>query len=338
MMTIKPRIGINALLLPALLSFVSAASAQRAPEPSATNPQPGIAHNSADAPATNTVPNQSAPEFTSWDYERMQTNKAGTVSSAHRYLATEDGSQTYREHVVTTPRQEMLQSWERSVTDDGYTYRRQHIWTNPDGTPIRSHQWSTIGTDPNNYERSRTMVLRDGRTISKVDTRTWDGTQGTHERTMIGPNGQTRTFQHAWTPDGQEPDGATTNPPSMTGHIPSDPRGASSTKPLQRPHSDISAETQPKQDFWSKWNPLAKKPRTDISKKTPRTASTPPVRRGFTVGSHGRSVAPPRGSGVNKSIPGHSQGNARGRSAEPRRVQAMSKAAKTPPGHSRRPR
>jgi len=160
---------------------------------------------------------------------RTQANQAGTVSSTHRYRSAEDGSQIYRQHIVTDPRREMVQSWERSVTDDGYTYRRQQVWTNPDGTPLRSHQWTTAGTDPNNYERSRTMVLRDGRTLSRTETRTWDGTKGTRERTMIDPNGQTRTFQRAWAPDGQAADG-----PSIEGQTPGGPPSVPSTAPLQR--------------------------------------------------------------------------------------------------------
>ncbi len=329
MTTIKPRIGFQSLLLPVLLLFVSAASAQQAVEPSPTGDQPPALTDPTLSP-TAAEPNQPAPELIPWDYERTQANQAGTVSSTHRYRSTEDGSQTYREHVVINPRGEMVQSWERSVTDDGYTYRRQHVWTNPDGTTLRSHEWSMIGTDPNNYERTRTMVLRDGRTLSKTDTRTWDGTQGTRERTMIGPNGQTRTFQHEWAPDGQVTDGQVTNLPSTEGQSPGGPTTSSLTAPLQRPPSDVAAQSQPKPSFWRKLNPFAKKTRTDISTTTPRIASSPGTRRGFTVGSHGR-FATPKGLGVTDRNPGHSQGVARGRSMEHRRIKAMSK---TPPGRS----
>lgn len=306
MTTIKPRIGFQSLLLPVLLLYVSTASAQQAAEPSPTGdqPQPLPVVTDPTVPPTDPAPSQPSPELIPWDYERTQANQAGTVSSTHRYRSTEDGSQTYREHVVTNPRREMVQSWERSVTDDGYTYRRQHVWTDPEGTLLRSHEWSMIGTDPNNYERSRTMVLRDGRTLSKTDTRTWDGTQGTREQTMIGPNGQTRNSLHEWAPDGQVTDGQTTNIPSP-----------------------------PKPSFWSKLNPFAKKTRTDISTTTPRIASSPGARRGFTVGSHGR-FATPKGLGVTDRNPGHSQGVARGRSMEHRRIKAMNKMTKTRPGRS----
>ena len=327
MTTTGPRSGFKSLLLPALLLFVSAASAQQAAEPPATGgqPQPVPVLTDPTVPPTAPAPNRPASEPIPWGYERTQANQAGTVSSTHRYRSTEDGSQTYREHVVTDPRREMVQSWERSVTDNGYTYRRQHVWTNPDGTPLRSHQWTTTGTDPNNYERSRTMVLRDGRTLSRTDTRTWDGTQGTRERTMIGPNGQTRTFQRAWAPDGQATDG-----PSIEGRTPGGPPTFSLTAPLQRPPSAVIAKPQSKPSSWSKWNPFAKKPHADIPAATTRIASSPAARRGFTVGSHGRSYATPKRLGVTDRNPGHSQGVARGRSMEHRRIQAMDKMTKTP--------
>ncbi|NQU21422.1 MAG: hypothetical protein HQ567_09075 [Candidatus Nealsonbacteria bacterium] len=331
-------IGFKSLLLSALLLFVSAAPAQQAAEPPATGgqPQPVPVLTYPTMSPTAPAPNQPAFEPIPWAYERTQANQAGTVSSTHRYRSSEDGNQAYREHVVTDPRREMVQSWERSVTDDGYTYRRQHVWTNPDGTPLRSHDWTTAGTDPNNYERSRTMVLRDGRTLSRTDTRAWDGTQGTREQTMIGPNGQTRTFQRAWAPDGQATGGSW-----IEGQTPGGQPTFSSTTPLQRQPSAIATQPQPKPSFWNKWNPFAKKAHTDIPTPSTHIASSPSSRRGFTVGSPGRSFATPKLPGVTDRNPGHSQGVARGRSMEHRRIQAMDKMTKTPtirtvtpPGHS----
>ena len=312
MTTTGLRIGFKTLLFPALLLFVSAASAQQVAEPPATDGQPQPVPILTDPAVPPTAPALDPPVFEPipWDYERTQANQAGTVGSTHRYRSTEDGSQTYREHVVTNPRREMVQSWERSVTDDGYTYRRQHVWTNPDGTPLRAQQWTTTGTDPNNFERSRTMVLRHGRTLSRTDTRTWDGTQATDGSSI----------------EGQTPDG---------------PQIFSSTAPLQTPPSAIAAQPQPEPSFWSKLNPFAKKPRADTSTATTRVASSPAPRRGFTVGSHGRSFATAKLQGMTDRSSGQSQGVARGRSMDHRRIQAMNKMTKapkmrpiTPPGRS----
>src|SRR3990170_4819761 len=116
-------------------------------------------------------------------------------------MTSDDEIERLRQHVVENPRGEMVQSWERSQTEDGYLYRRGQTFTAPDGTMLRQHEQALSGTDPYNYTRQHEMTLRDGRTILHSQTRSWDGTTGTMERTFSGPNGQTREFQHAWTPD-----------------------------------------------------------------------------------------------------------------------------------------
>lgn len=56
------------------------------------------------------------------------------------------------------------------------------------------------GTPPT-WTRQQQVQLRDGRTITHDQTRSWDGTPGTMERTFAGPNGQQRYSQRPWTPD-----------------------------------------------------------------------------------------------------------------------------------------
>jgi len=136
-----------------------------------------------------------------WPQQRTTTNHAGTVLNTQRWAVAEDGSQYQREHEVTNPRGEMIQSWERARNEEGYLYRRAQTFNAPDGTQLRQHERSLSGTDPYNYTRQHQNQLRDGRTITHEQTRTWDGTTGTMERTFAGPNGQQRHFERPWAPD-----------------------------------------------------------------------------------------------------------------------------------------
>ena len=84
-------------------------------------------------------------------------------------------------------------------TDDGYQLQREQTWTAPDGTVRKQHEMTFSGTDPYNYQRQKTITLPDGRTVTMEQTRTWDGTSGTMERTFTGPNGRrlcTETVTH----------------------------------------------------------------------------------------------------------------------------------------------
>ena len=77
----------------------------------------------------------------------------------------------------------------------------------PGRTPTELHCGSMndtlSGSDPYNYTREHSITLPDGRTINQTQVRTWDGTDGTMERSFIGPNGQTHQSLRSWTPDGQ---------------------------------------------------------------------------------------------------------------------------------------
>jgi len=95
----------------------------------------------------------------------------------------------------------MTQTWQRSQTEEGYHFQHQQTWTAPDGTVRRQHEMTLSGTDPYNYQRRMSTTLPDGRSVNMEQTRTWDGTSGTMERTFSGPNGQSRTFQRPWSPD-----------------------------------------------------------------------------------------------------------------------------------------
>ncbi len=138
--------------------------------------------------------------FPHGNYQWSSGNPAGTVTNTRRGLIDEDANRRLREHVVTNPRGEMVQTWDRSRTEDGYLFRRSQTWTDADGNPVRSHQWSMAGSDPYNSTRQQDMTFRDGRTMEHSQVRSWDGTTATMEHSFVGPNGQTRTFQRAWSP------------------------------------------------------------------------------------------------------------------------------------------
>jgi len=138
-----------------------------------------------------------------------------------------------REHVVTTPHGQMTQSWEGSKTDEGYSLSRQQTWTTPDGTLLREHEASITGSDPLNFERQKTITLRDGRTIEHTYSQSWDGQTLQRERTFSGPNGQTRTSQQtlSWDGQGDPPEGGQ---PTMSG-TPAAPAAEGSRPPESRP-------------------------------------------------------------------------------------------------------
>ena len=228
-----------------------------------------------------------------WQYQRTTTNRAGTVQNTHQHTSSGDpvqGTEQYqRQHVVTNPRGEMVQSWERLQSQEGYQYRRAHTFTAPDGTLLRQQEWNRTGTDPYNYTREHQHQLRDGRTIMHRQTRSWDGTAGTMEKSFAGPNGQTRQFQRPWAPDEQlspEP-----------GPIAPEPTAATTTP----------AE-QPKKNRWGwmeKLNPFRKGGPLRPAKPSPRR------RAGFTIGSGSPSGTGLRPHGLNKTRPGNPSPNSR---------------------------
>jgi len=204
---------------------------------------------------------------TTWPQQRTTTNRAGTVRNTHRWAAPQDGSPYRREHEVTNPRGEMIQSWERAQNEGGYLYRRSQTFNAPDGTPLRQHERTLSGTDPYNYTRQHQVQLRDGRTITHDQTRSWDGTTGTMERTFAGPNGQQRNSQRPWAPDDPS-----SPPPAVA--IPSSPPAGS--PPVAEPE---------KSKTWGwveKLNPFRKGGPFRPSKPAPASPRHGP---GFTIGS-----------------------------------------------------
>ena len=228
---------------------------------------------------------------TTWPQQRTTTNRAGTVLNTQRWAVAEDGSQYQREHEVTNPRGEMIQSWERAQNEEGYLYRRWQTSNAPDGTQLRQHERSLSETDPYNYTRQQQVQLRDGRTITHDQTRSWDGTTGTMERTFTGPNGQQRYFERPWTPDdpSSPPPGAVVPSPPPVGPPP------------------VAEPKQNKMRGWlEKLNPFRKGGPLRPSKP----ASPPPPRgSGFTIapGQHrGMDHVP---QGLSKKQPGEPSPN-----------------------------
>lgn len=265
-----------------------------------------------------------------WQYQRTTTNRAGTVQNTHQQVTSEDATQGnwyLREHVVTNPRGKMVQSWERSENEEGYLYRRSHTFTAPDETLLRQQEWSTTGTDPYNYTREHQHQLRDGRTIMHRQTRSWDGTTGTMERSFTGPNGQTREFQRPWTPDeplSPEPGPIVPEP----GPIAPEPT-ATATSPTPPPPAEAIAALSPPAEppSESRWGWMKKL--NPFRKGGPfRSAeAAPPRRAGFTVGSGGPSSTGPRQHGLNQTQPGNPSPNSR-------RPSWAGPNGGPPPGHS----
>jgi hypothetical protein len=215
-----------------------------------------------------------------WTQERQRQNQQGTVTNTHRYLDASEEGRYVREHMVTNPHGEMTQTWERMHAEEGYDYRRSQVWTKPDGTPLRQHEWTMAGTDPYNYTREHTITLPDGRMINHSQVRTWDGTDGTMERSFTGPSGQTRESVRSWTPDkpitGQM--GSTAEPVQPSTVIPATPQP---TTPATLPPTEQLS-------WWQKLNPFGKR-----GNETSGAAAASGPRRGFTIGTSGSNSARP---------------------------------------------
>jgi hypothetical protein len=165
------------------------------------------------------------------------------------------------------------------------TWTYQRTVQNRAGTTVNSHQWT--GSDPYNYTREHQVQLRDGRTLSQTQTRSWDGTTGSMERTIVGPNGQTHQFQHAWTPD--DPTAAT----------------AEGQPALAIPPSGGTPVEPPKKLSWAeKLNPFRKGGLFRPSKPAGPRTSVEPRRSGFTLGSGKHSGWGHLPSGLSKNHPG----------------------------------
>ena len=255
-----------------------ATSAVWAQEPVPTTPtQPEV------APPVERLPPVDTPQVPpQWTYERQMQNQQGTVTNTHRYLDAPEDGRYVREHVVNNPRGEMTQTWERVNTEEGYEYRRSQTWTNPDGTPLRQHERTLSGSDPYNYTRERSHTLPGDRTINQTQVRSWDGTNGTMERSFTGPNGQTRQSQRSWTPDEQ-----------IGGQMASmpEPVQPATVMPATTPATSQPAE---KVSWWKKLNPFRKK-----GSQTAGSAAASAPRRGFTIGAPNANSA--RASSISSS-------------------------------------
>jgi hypothetical protein len=200
----------------------------------------------------------------------------------------------------------MVQTWERSVVDDGFTVRRRHSLTAPDGTPLREHEWTRSGTDPYNFSFEKSKTLPGERTLNMSRTRSWDGTSGTMEQTFTGPNGQTRHFTRQWSP--QEDSFGQPLPPPERFRLGPAAGGSGLTTPTAAPTPPLHETPKSRWGFLEKWNPFRgiAGPRGGSAA---RTAFRPP-RAGFTVGSFGRSGVSRAGRDLMKSRPGKPQSNA----------------------------
>jgi hypothetical protein len=250
------------LVIPLSVVMFMAMSAAWAQEPMpATPPQSEV------SPPAEPLPPVDPPGVPpQWTSERQTQNQQGTVTNTHRYLDAPEEGRYVREHIVTNPRGQMTQSWERVTTEDGYQYRRSQTWTNPDGSSLRQHERTLSGSDPYNYTREHSITLPDGRTINQTQVRTWDGTDGTTERSFTGPNGQTHQPLRSWTPDGQ-PSGTT---PVMT--EPGQPPTVSTAPVTSQPPEQVG--------WWQNLNPFRKR-----GNDTAGSAAASAPRRGFTIGT-----------------------------------------------------
>ncbi len=261
------------------------------------------------------------PEFnTQWTQERQRQNQQGTVTNTHRYLDASEEGRYVREHMVTNPHGEMTQTWERTHTEEGYDYRRSQVWAKPDGTPLRQHEWTMAGTDPNNYTRERTITLPDGRTINHSQIRTWDGTDGTMERSFTGPNGQTRESVRSWTPD--EPTrgqmASMAEPAQLSTVIPATPQPTTTSATVQATEQH---------GWWQKLNPFGRR-----GNETSNAAAASAPRRGFTIGTSGSNSTRPSAARAGEHPSVHASQNAHRPSWAGGAPRSMS--AQRPPAHA----
>jgi len=330
-MRISGKLQICLILAVSTFVWVAASQAQEVgpavpPATEAQQPPPGevaappVAGNPQDTP----IDDQNR-----WDYERVITNSSGGVVNAHRRRLADDGSTMAREHSVTNPRGEMLQRWERLTAEDGYTYRREHTWTDPDGNLLRRHEMTTTRSDPYNFERQKSMTLRDGRTLNMTRTQTWDGETGSMERTFTGPNGQYRSFQRPWSPeDGPiDPERAITRQRIQTWQSIGQP--ATGTQASQGT-SGLANRSRSKGGLFSRFNPFA-------SKGAPSWGSSRPSGRpsGFTMGSAARGRWGASRQELTRKQPGQSRSGVQRTKTGRRQHSAARSASKSRPGRSR---
>ena len=208
-----------------------------------------------------------------WTHRRTNTNTAGSVSNTHQNYTSEDGNTYIRQHMVTNPSGQMTHTWERTYDGDSYTLSRE-----------------------------KKRVFRDGRTMDMTRTHSWDAESGTGtmSRTFEGPNGQSRSFERPWSPDGELADVQ----PSFG---PDGPRTLDAPERPDRGMHNLwglmgsTKKSKPDASFWSKLNTFR---RSEKSMAGPKPS---PRRSGFTLGSTARhSVNAPR-YGLAKKQAGQAQ-------------------------------
>jgi hypothetical protein len=111
------------ICLSVVMTIATSAVCAQDPAPP-TPPQPEVTTPPERLPRVD--PSQLPPE---WTYERQIQNPSGTVTNTHRYLDVPEDGRYVRQHIVTNPRGEMTQTWERVNTEEGYEYRRSQTWS-----------------------------------------------------------------------------------------------------------------------------------------------------------------------------------------------------------------
>lgn len=232
-------------------------------------------------PAGETQPPIAPP---TWTWQHQTQNQQGTVTNLHERTGTEDGSSYQYQHSVSRPSGSHTQVREYQQTEDGYSLLHEQRFYRPDGTVLREHAMSVTGTDPYNNQRQMTHTFRDGRTMERTFTRSYDGETGSMEKMFVGPNGQVRQSEHPWTPDERVTTGPTEVSPSplpTPGQVGLPTREQLGAASLPSPIPPAAGKEEG--GFWSRLNPL----KWGHAKQA--ASSSAPKRSGFTVGSFGRS-------------------------------------------------
>lgn len=283
----------------ALCGALKAQDASPTPAPTPTQALPDIP-----APAGDVVPsldiNVPPPPDSPHGRRRLGPNRSRPEEgspSPRVFPRPGDASPLSGQWSITNPHGTMTHTWQTERSEDGYSLHREHTWTAPDGTPLRSQEFDTTVTGPNNYQRQRTITLRDGRTIQHSFTRSWDGETFQSEHTFSGPNGQTWTHQHTWTPGADEapappgepvppvptappaqgPGGVVQGPPGE-GQPPSSPPGRRLGQLNRQGGSDVAAPPASRPSGftlgasgWRGWSTAGQSPASRLS-RPPETA------------------------------------------------------------------
>jgi hypothetical protein len=217
------------------------------------------------------------PQF-EWTDSRTNTNTAGNVSNTHQRYTSDDGNTYIRQHLVTNPSGQLTHTWER--TNDG---------------------------DSHTMSREKNRVFGDGRTMDMTRTYSWDAESGTgtSSRSFLGPNGQVRDFERPWSPDGE----LAHRQPSLA---PGGPRTLDTPQPTERGLRNFwgffgsAKKPKPKSSFWSRLD-WSRRGHESMAGRKPS-----PRRSGFTLGSTTRhGISAPR-YGLAKKQAGQAQVKTRG--------------------------